>query len=134
MGSPLAPVLANLYFSNIEIEIIFSNNFPFEFKFYYRFVDDIIFIFEKDYPQNLILNYFNKLDINIDFTVESEQYNKLNFLDVCLVKNDLGIETRWFRKLSKTLRYSSFDSVDSKIYKVRHIYTMINKISKICST
>ena len=134
MGFPLAPVLANLYFSNIENEIIFSKNFPFKFKFYYRFVDDVIFIFEKYYPKVLILNYFNKLDINIDFTVESEQYNKLNFLDVCLVKNDLGIETRWFRKSSNTLRYSAYASADSKIYKVRLIYTMINKITKIYST
>ena len=32
------------------------------------------------------------------------------------------------------MRYSSYDSMDSKIYKVRLIYTMINKISKISST
>ena len=58
----------------------------------------------------------------------------LNFFDVLLVKRDESIETRWFRKASNTLRFSAYDSMDSKIYKVSLIYTMVNKISKICLT
>ena len=62
MGSPLAPILANLYFSTIEKTQIFSQKFPIKFKFYYRFVNDIVFIFDQYYDKNLILDYFNNLD------------------------------------------------------------------------
>ena len=70
----------------------------------------------------------------MSFTIEAEQNNSLNFLDVMLVKQLDKIETRWYRKTSHTLRFSSYESMDSKLYKVRLIYTMVNKISKICST
>ena len=62
IGSPLAPILANSYFSKIEKTRIFSQKFPFKFKFYYRFVDDVVFIFDQYYDKNLILDYFNNID------------------------------------------------------------------------
>ena len=134
MGSPLAPVLANLYFENIEKSKIFNNDFPFKFKFYYRYMDDLFFVFKHKYSERNLLNYFNAVDNNLKFTIESESNNVLPYLDILIINTNKGLETRWYRKPSHTLQYSPWDSIESKIYKIRLIYTMVNRLSKICST
>ena len=134
MGSPLAPILANLYFRDFETLRILSQNFPFKFKFYYRYMDDLFFVFNENYNQEDITNYFNQQDQYLKFTIETESEDSLQFLDMQVVRKLGVLETRWYRKLSNTLTFSSWDSLESKLYKIRLIYTMVNRLSKICST
>jgi hypothetical protein len=112
----------------------FQNIFHLLLNFIIGFVDDIIFNFKNIYDQINILNYFNNLDKNLKFTIELEKEIKLSFLDVLIFKNEENFETTWFRKNSYTFRYIPWHSIDSKMYKIRLIYTMVNRLSKICST
>ena len=76
MGSPLAPVLANIFMGFYES---FTNlNKP---KFYLRYVDDILAAFDKDQDSLNFLNFLNKRHPNIKFTIEKRINHSIVFLD-----------------------------------------------------
>ncbi|CAF4502244.1 unnamed protein product, partial [Didymodactylos carnosus] len=80
MGSPLAPILANLFMNELEKEIDkYTGKKP---EIYLRYVDDIFSIIhgtQKDIAK--FVKFMNKLDPSIKFTVEVQNSNKLPFLD-----------------------------------------------------
>ena len=82
MGSPLGPALANIFVGYLEKKIPRSK-FP---LLYHRFVDDTFAIFEDN---SGVLSFFedlNQLHPSLQFTMESENKNKLLFMDVELKK------------------------------------------------
>ena len=84
MGSPLGPVLANIFMTELEIEMIPSlGNYLQNWK---RFVDDT-FAFVLPDKIEYIVNQFNTCDENIQFIFEMEEENKLAFLDVMVITN-----------------------------------------------
>ena len=72
MGSPLAPILANIFMGYHEKGWI--KNYSYGGLLYYkRYVDDIFAVFEtKDHAVSFY-NYINKQYSNIKFTMETEK-------------------------------------------------------------
>ena len=134
MGSPLAPILANIYLKMFEEKTVLCNEFPFKFYYYYRYVDDIFVISDRSVDTNKVLTHLNSIDPNLKFKIENEKDNIINFLDITIIRQNSVIETRWFRKQSNTCRFAPWDSCQSGMYKTRLIYTMILRLSKICSS
>ena len=64
------------------------------------------------------MKIFNTFHKNLKFTLEHEQFNILNFLDVLISKNNGQIMTRWYRKPSNTLMFNPWNSHGPKIYKI----------------
>ena len=85
MGSPLAPVLANLLVGHNEKDWI-ENYKGSKILFYRRYVDDTFCICEREQDAVFFYNYINSQHPNIRFSMEGEVDNKLAFLDV-LVDN-----------------------------------------------
>ena len=59
---------------------------------------------------SIYLTVFNEFDCNLKFTYEIENNNKINFLDVSLVKENGNIITDWYYKpmsSNRTLNYHS---------------------------
>ena len=71
MGSPMAPVLANVFMGFYESKWLNEFNLN-KFKFYLRYVDDIIVVFEKEQDSLNFLNLLNKRHSNIKFTIEKQ--------------------------------------------------------------
>ena len=71
MGSPLAPVLANIFMDFYESKWLneYNLNKP---KFYLRYVDDILTAFDKEQDSLNFLNFLNKRHPNIKFTIEKQ--------------------------------------------------------------
>ena len=71
MGSPLAPVLANIFMGFYESKWLneYNLNKP---KFYLRYVDDILTAFDKEQDSLNFLNFINKRHPNIKFTIEKQ--------------------------------------------------------------
>ena len=71
MGSPLAPVLANIFMGFYESKWLneYNLNNP---KFYLRYVDDILAAFDKEQDSLNFLNFLNKRHPNIKFTIEKQ--------------------------------------------------------------
>ena len=86
MGSPLGPVLADI-FMNFN-EIIWLANCPPEFKplYYRRYVDDTFLIFKNPSHIEPFLNFLNAQHPNIEFTCDTEVDSSLSFLDVLITR------------------------------------------------
>ena len=79
MGSPISPILANIFMDNLEKTILSSNNSR-NILFWYRYVDDILACFVGSQRQlDLFFNYINNLHPKIKFTLEIEENNSINF-------------------------------------------------------
>ena len=65
MGSPLAPVLANIFMGFYESKWLNECNFN-KPKFYLRYVDDILAAFEKEQDSLNFLNFLNNKQPNIN--------------------------------------------------------------------
>ena len=77
MGSPLAPVLPNLFMGhheNIWLET-FDNS---KVLFYRRYVDDTFCLFNSEHDALSFFNFLNKQHLNITFSMEKEASNRLH--------------------------------------------------------
>jgi len=99
-----------------------------EIDFYQRFVDDIIMACApKDI--DLIMTQFNAYHKDISFTVEKENNNKLNFLDMTIHRNPVNgeLKTCWYTKQMWSERYLNFLSETAIEHKVGVIYNLIDR-------
>ena len=88
MGSPLAPVLANLFMGHHEKDWLQKYKGP-EVLFYRRYVDNTFCSFNNDNDASQFLDFINSQHTNIKFTMEKEENHKLPFLDVLVDNNHL---------------------------------------------
>lgn len=121
MGSPLSGVLADIYLNHIENEFIFSNKNKLKDKimFYHRYVDDTLLLFNGNVRQlEKLHNYLNTLAPKLKFTLEIEQDNRINFLDLTLEKNNNKFDYKIYRKPTtsdQTIHFSSFHPYSQKM-------------------
>ncbi|XP_068697770.1 uncharacterized protein [Montipora foliosa] len=87
MGSPLAPVLSNLFMGHHE-NIWLDQYGDSEVLFYRRYVDDTFCLFRSERDATLFFNYINNQHPNIRFTMEREADHVLPFLDVLINNTD----------------------------------------------
>ena len=71
MGSPLAPVLSNLFMDHHE-KLWLENFEDSAILFYRRYVDDTVCLFHSENQALLFFNYINSRHPNIRFTMEKE--------------------------------------------------------------
>ena len=84
MGSPLGPILADIFMSMLETKVL--NQHIEKLDFYCRYVDDIFILCDNRTDINKLLKIFNDAHHLVKFTMESESNQTLPFLDVLLVK------------------------------------------------
>ena len=72
-------------------------------KGYFRYVDDILLVY-IDNTTNIhkVLDEFNNLTPKLKFTLEEEQNNQINFLDITIKKNHKGLSFDIYRKPTTT--------------------------------
>ena len=97
MGSPLAPVLANLFMGHYEHKWIqgYSAIGPGHYR---RYVDDLFALFQIEEQADLFFSYLNKQHPNMLFTIEKQENGKLPFLDVLLTKEGEIFSTSVYHK------------------------------------
>ena len=84
MGSPLGPVLANIFVGYWESRVP-DTSWP---SVYCRFVDDSFAWFEEREHSDQLLETLNNLHPALRFTCEHEEDGQLPFLDVLVLKTD----------------------------------------------
>ena len=95
MGSPLGPVIANIFM--VELEIVLVPKLNDHVKKWRRLVHDT-FKYVKRGSIEYALSVLNSFHDNIKFTFEQENNNRLPFLDVLFIRDDDKINTTVFRK------------------------------------
>ena len=133
MGSPLAPVLANLFVTQLEEEKInrITKN---KVRIWFRYVDDIFAIVKgKDIEIHEILEGINKIHKNIKFTIEFEQDNSITFLNVNIKRKGSRLETSVHRKKTNTNLYLKWDACLPRYQKLGLITSLVTRACRICS-
>ena len=99
MGSPLAPVLANIFMRFYKSKWLneYNHNKP---NFYLRYVDDILAAFDDDQGSLNFFNFLNERHPNIKFTKEKQINYSVAFLDIFISGiNNQNITLQTFYKL-----------------------------------
>ena len=110
MGSPLGPVLANIFMSHFEQQAL-SNYTDTKPLMYRRYVDDTFLIFENESNMDSFFSYISNLHPNIKFTRETEQNNNISFLDISITRQfDNTLATSVYHKPTFTGLYLRWDS------------------------
>ena len=128
MGSPLGPVLADIFMGHIERKLSVEIN---QLSFYKRYVDDIFAICENR-EVNDFLDSLNSAHNNLKFTSEAENENRLSFLDVCLIRREDGSLSRSVHRKAtwsgQYLHFKSFAPIKYKRGLVRCLFDRIRRI------
>ena len=115
MGSPLAPVLANIFMGFHESKWLneYNLNKP---KFYLRYVDDILAAFDNEQDSLNFLDFLNNRHPNIKFTIEKQINHSIAFLHVFMAGiNNQNLTLRTYRKLIYTGLFLNFKSFTSRL-------------------
>ena len=133
MGSPLGPVLANIFMCYFEEKWITQNSSrP---TVWFRYVDDVFTLFKTKDSANRFLQFLNNCHKNIKFTIEFEENGKIPFLDILLKRtHQNNFSTSIYRKKTFTGLYTKWDSFTPRKYKINLIRTVAFRCFRICSS
>ena len=80
MGSPISPIIADLFMEDLETRALNTSQHP--PSLWKRYVDDTLTIIKKDY-KDTFLDHINSIDLNIRFTNEDpKEDGSKSFLDI----------------------------------------------------
>jgi len=124
MGSPLGPVLANIF-----KRVLSNNTCP---SIWFRYVDETFTLFDNINAANQFLHCLNSCLANVKFTVEFEENNTISFLDVLIKRNNHAFSTSIYRKQIFTGLYTKWESFTPCKYKINLIHTLTFRCFRIC--
>ena len=130
MGTPLAPIVANL-FMGYHAEQWIDNYKDSQLLYYRRYVDDTFCLLHNEQGAMKFLSYLNSRHPNIRVTFETQLNGKLPFLDVLTDNSGASGITSIYHKSTFTGLLTNFLSFTCFRYNVGLIYTLIDRISKI---
>ena len=96
MGSPLSPVMANIYMEHFEEKALESA--PLKPTLWLRYVDDTFVLWPHQEDVTSLLTHLNNIVPAIQFTMERESSQTLPFLDVMVQKTERGLTTAVYHK------------------------------------
>ena len=129
MGSPVSPIVANLYMEYLEQNALSTAPHP-----RHRFVDDT-FVIPKEVNKQDLLQHTNSVDPAIKFTVEdNKEDGSIPFLDTIVKPEENGgLSITVYRKPTHTDQYPQWDSHHNLSAKFIVINTLSHRAKIVCS-
>ena len=128
MGSPLGPVLANIFLGFCECRIP-DDLWP---RLYRRFVDDTFALLDSRDGALAFWGCLNESYPSLHFTMESEDDGLLPFMDARVRKENV-FTTAIYRKPTFTGLYTQWDSYGPTSQKIALVHSLVQRARKICS-
>ena len=130
MGSPISPIVANLYMEDLETKAIQTAPPP---MFWKRFVDDTFVIIMASHKQEF-LDHINSIDQHIQFaSEESREDGSMPFSDMLIIPQDGGrFNTTIYRKPTTDM-YLQWDSQQPISSKYSIVGTLHHRAKTVCS-
>ncbi|XP_074029268.1 uncharacterized protein [Leptinotarsa decemlineata] len=133
MGSPPSSVIANFFMEQFEKKAI--DAFDFKPTIWLRYVDDPFVIFRLGRDRlNLFLDHVNAQYPSIKFTMETEQEQRIAFLDVRVERRGTRLTHKLYRKPAHTDRYLHALLNPHSSQKRGIINTLTERARRICNT
>ena len=131
MGSPVSPIVANLYMEYLEQKALSTARNP--PRFWCRFVDDT-FVIHKEVNKQGFLQHINSVDPAIKFMVEdNKEDGSIPFLDTTFKPEADGtLSITVYRKPTHTDQYLQWDSHHHLSAKCSDIHTLSHRASTVC--
>ena len=132
MGSPLSPIVANIYMEYFERKALETTPHP--PSLCKRFVDDTFVILDTTHKEEFF-QHINAIEEKIQFTAENTRSDgSLPFLDTLVTaKEDGSLSTSIYRKPTHTKQYLQWDSHHAIANKYSVINSLIHRAKNICS-
>ena len=123
MGSPLSPIVANIYMEHFETKAI--ETAPHPPSLWKRFVDDTFVILETEHKEEFF-QHINAIEEKIQFTAETTRADvSMPFLDTLVpAKSDGSLSNSIYRKPTHTNQYLQWDSYHA----IANKYSVINSL------
>ncbi|BHF77477.1 hypothetical protein SprV_0602058300 [Sparganum proliferum] len=130
MGSPISGLIAEAVLQKLERRL-FEEYKP---KFWARYVDDTFVIIDQG-EINYYAEVLNSIIPDLQFTMEEEVGDKLQFLDVLVCRQPNGeLATSVYRKPMNTLQMLSYNSNHPLKHKRSCVRTLYRRVETHCST
>lgn len=126
MGSPLGPLLANVFMSSIEENLEREGKLP---SFYQRYVDDTLTIMPNIATASNFLDTFNKAHSSVKFTMETECNGMLPFLGIQLLNRSPQIETKVY--VNPRIQVSSYITKVTLTIGTNRVYSELCRVEHI---
>ena len=133
MGSPVSPILANLYMEYFEQKTL-STAPTHPPRFWHKYVNDT-FVIQKEIHKHDFLQHINGVDPAIQFTVEdNKEDGAIPFLDTIVkLDGDGKVSTTVYGKCTHTDQYPQWDSQHHLSAKVSVIHSLSHRTQTVCS-
>ena len=133
MGSPISPIVANLFMEDLEIKAL--STAPTPSTLWKRFVDDTFIIIQRAH-KDTFLQHLNSTDDNINFTCEdANEDGSIAFLVMLITPDENGrLNTSVYRKETHTDQYLHWDSHHAITSKYSVVGTLFHRARTVCST
>ena len=132
MGSPLGPMLANIFVGYYELKVL-TNAAIVQPTVYFRYVDDTFCLFECKEDSKAFLDELSKLHNKLQFTCEEEINRSLPFLDVLVERSNQQFVTSVYRKPTFTGDYMAWKSFCPPKRKTNLIACLVKRALRLCS-
>jgi hypothetical protein len=130
MDTSSSSILSEIFLQNIEHTHLPCLAIKHKLVNYFRFVDDILIIYDsQDTNIHAILNDFNSIHPNLQFTEETEQNNTISYLDITIHKTPMNINISIFRKptfADTLITYTSIHPIQQKYAAIRFLDNRLN--------
>ena len=131
MGSPLGPLMANVFMCHLEEKLTRDGLMP---HLYRRYVDDTLARMPNTDATTMFLTTLNGLHPSLSFTMELPVDDRIPFIGIDIIKNGTKLETRVYRKPTNTGLLLHFNSHTGRRYKDSLLKTMLHRAYALSST
>jgi hypothetical protein len=122
-------LFAEIYLQHLENTKIYDILLTSKIVGYFRCVDDILILYNENQTNiGKVLNQFNEATPGLSFTLELEQNNKLNFLDLTINRDPDGLQIEIYKKPTTTDLIIPRDSCHPIEHKKAAIRYFMNRI------
>ena len=131
MGSPLGPLIANVFMCSIEEQLDLNGKMP---EFYRRYVDHTLTIMPSVSAASNFLQVLNACHPSVSFTMEVENDGMLPFVGIQLLNKSTSINTKVFVKPTNKGLLLHYDSHVDARYKHCLVRTMLERAYRLSSS
>jgi hypothetical protein len=129
MGAPTSSLLLEIFIQCLEHNYILRTLTKHNIIAYYRHVDDILIVYNCEKTNiNATLLQYNSLHRKLQFTIENEYNNRLNFLDLIIDRAPDHLQFGIYRKPTTTDILINGNSCHSMKHKTACVKYLINRL------